>query len=52
MTQGLPMAILRKNNSASTNINFRLNADAHINSYVNNAFKHAQSMMKERQIWD
>ena len=41
------MTILRKNNSESTNINFRLNPNAHINSYVNNVFKHSQSTMKE-----
>ena len=42
----------KKNNSESTNINFRLNSNAHINSYVNNVFKHSQSTMKERHIWD
>ena len=52
MTQSLSVTILRKNNSESTNINFRPNADAHINSYVNNVFKHAQCTMKERHIWD
>ena len=51
MTQGLSVTILRKNNSESTNINFRLNANTHINSF-NNVFKHAQSTMKERHIWD
>ena len=52
MTQGLSMTILRKNNSESTNINFRTEPNAHINSYVNNVFKHSQSTMKERHIWD
>ena len=52
MTQGLSLTILRKNNSESTNINFRLNPNAHINSYVNNVFKHSRSTMKERHIWD
>ena len=48
MTQGLSVTILRKNSSESTNINFRLNPNAHINSYVNNVIKHSQSTMKER----
>ena len=52
MTQGLSVTILRKNISESTNINFRLNPNAHINSYVNNVFKHSKSTMKERHIWD
>ena len=52
MTQGLSVTILRKNNSESTNINFRLYPNAHINSYVNNVFENSQSMMKERHIWD
>ena len=47
MTQGLSLTILRKNNSDSTNINFRLNPNAHINSYVNIVFKHSQSTMKD-----
>ena len=50
MTQGLSVTILRKNNSESTNINFRLNPNAHINSYVDNVFKHSQSTMKERHV--
>ena len=52
MAQGLSVTILRKNISDSTNINFRLNPNTHINSYVNNVFKHSQSTMKERHIWD
>ena len=52
MTQGLSVTILRKNNSESTNINFRLNPNAHINSYVINVYKHSQSTMKERHTWD
>ena len=52
MTQGLSMTILRKNNSGSMNINFRLNPNAHINSYVINVYKHSQSTMKERHTWD
>ena len=52
MTQGISVTILRKNNSGSTNINFWLNPNAHINSYVNNVFKHSQSTMTERHIWD
>ena len=43
------MTILRKNNSESTNINFRLNPNAHINSYVNNVFKH--SIYDERKAY-
>ena len=52
MTQGLSVTILRKNNSESTNINFRPNPNAHINSYVTNVYKHSQSTMKERHTWD
>ena len=51
MTQGLSVTSLRKNNSESTKINFRLNPNAHINSYVINVYKHSQSMLKERHTW-
>ena len=51
-TQGLSVTILKKNNSESMNINFRLNPNAHINSYVINVYKHSQSMMKETHPWD
>ena len=46
------MTILRKNNSESMNINFRINPNAAINSYVINVYKHSQSTMKERNTWD
>ena len=51
MTQGLSVTILRKN-SESMNINFGLNPNTHINSYVINVYKHSQSTMKERDTWD
>ena len=52
MTQGLSLTILRKKNSGSMNINFRINPNVAINSYVVNVYKHSQSTMKERNTWD
>ena len=49
MTQGLSVTISRKNNSESMNINFRLNPNAHINSYVIYVYKRSQSTMKQKK---
>ena len=52
MTQGRPMTVLRKNNSESMTIIFRISPNAAINSYSIKVDSHSQSTVKEGNACD